>query len=56
MPGSAASGPQGEPLGQLGEDASVLSIDIDLAGLRAWREKFPAVRDARLGLRRPDLN
>lgn len=46
--GSAAFGPQGEALGQLGEDEGVLSVAVDLAALRAWREKFPAVRDARL--------
>ncbi len=52
--GSVAFGPQGEPLGALGEEAGVLTVDIGLAGLRAWREKFPAVRDARLLAGRPN--
>ncbi|MBL8757732.1 MAG: carbon-nitrogen family hydrolase [Phycisphaerae bacterium] len=46
--GTAAFGPQGDPLGQLDEDEGVLSVAIDLPALRAWRDRFPAVRDARL--------
>lgn len=41
-------GPKGEILAEAGEGPCVLAVPIDLAGLRAWRETFPAWRDARL--------
>lgn len=40
---------KGEVVGTLGDRPGVLSIELDLAGLREWREKFPAWRDGRLG-------
>lgn len=45
---SAAFGPKGEVLAQMGEGAGVQGVEVDLAGLRAWRATFPAWRDARL--------
>lgn len=48
--GSLVVGPTGELLGELGAEEAVLSVELDVAGLRAWREKFPAWRDRRLGL------
>jgi predicted amidohydrolase len=46
--GSIAVSPKGEVLAELGEDEGVLSVDLDPAALHAWRETFPAWRDARL--------
>lgn len=46
--GSAAIGPRGEVLAQAGEDETVLSVEIDPGTMHAWREQFPAWRDARL--------
>lgn len=46
--GSLAVGPMGDVVGELGEGEGVLSVEIDLAGLRAWRGKFPAWKDHRL--------
>lgn len=46
--GSIALGPTGEVLGELGPEERVLSVEIDPAIVRRWREKFPAIRDARL--------
>ncbi len=46
--GSLAVGPTGEVIGELGEKEGVLSVEIDLAALRAWRAKFPAWKDHRL--------
>lgn len=48
--GSIAIGPAGEVLGELGSDESVLSVDLDVAALHAWRAKFPAWKDRKLGL------
>jgi predicted amidohydrolase len=36
----------GEPLAELGEKAGVVTVKLDLAGLRAFRERFPAHLDA----------
>lgn len=46
--GSLAVASTGEILGELGEREAVLSLDIDPAAIRGWRERFPAWRDARL--------
>lgn len=46
--GTIALGPTGEVLGELGPEERVLSVEIDPAVVRRWREKFPAIRDARL--------
>ncbi len=46
--GSIAVDAKGEALGEMGEEEGVLGVDLDLAGLREWRERFPALRDIRL--------
>jgi predicted amidohydrolase len=46
--GSLAVGPMGDILGELGEAEGVLSVEINLTALRAWRAKFPAWKDHRL--------
>jgi predicted amidohydrolase len=46
--GSMAVGPKGEVLGELGDEEAVLSVEIDPAWVRSWRETFPARRDIRL--------
>jgi predicted amidohydrolase len=46
--GSVAFGPKGEVLGELGDGECVLSVEIDLAGLREWRGTFPAWKDGKL--------
>jgi omega-amidase len=46
--GSIAISPRGDVLGELGPDPGVLSIPIDAAEPRRWREKFPAWRDIKL--------
>lgn len=45
---SLAIGPKGDVLAEAGEDECVLSVEVDLAALRAWRAEFPAWRDHRL--------
>jgi predicted amidohydrolase len=45
---SFAVGPKGDILGELGPEPGVLSVEIDMNALRAWRETFPAWRDVRL--------
>ncbi len=47
--GTRAVGAQGEELGELGGEAGVLSVGVDAAGVRAWRDQFPAWRDRRIG-------
>lgn len=47
--GSLAVGPRGEVLGELGPEEEPLSVEVDWAELRMWREKFPAWKDARVG-------
>ncbi|MBK9138256.1 MAG: carbon-nitrogen family hydrolase [Verrucomicrobia bacterium] len=39
--------PRGEVVMDAGDRAGVFEVELDLAGLRAWREEFPALRDAR---------
>ena len=46
--GTMAFGPKGDTLGQLADGPGVLTVEIDLAGLRAWRDAFPAWKDAKL--------
>lgn len=46
--GSIAIGPKGEILGELGSDEAVLSVNVNLEGMREWRRVFPALRDIRL--------
>jgi omega-amidase len=46
--GSIAISPRGEILGELGPAPAVLSVPIDVAEPRRWREKFPAWRDIKL--------
>jgi predicted amidohydrolase len=36
----------GEPLAELGADPAVVTVELDLAALRAFRERFPAHLDA----------
>ena len=36
----------GEPLAQLGTEAAVVTVELDLVALRAFRERFPAHLDA----------
>jgi predicted amidohydrolase len=43
---SMAVGPTGEVLAHADEREQVLSVAIDAAQVRAWREKFPAWREA----------
>jgi predicted amidohydrolase len=50
--GSMAVSPRGEVLAQAGDGPTVLRVPLDLAGLRAWRETFPAWKDTRL-IRKP---
>ena len=47
--GSIAVGPAGAVLGELGEEESVLSVEIDPMILADWRTRFPALRDIRFG-------
>ena len=46
--GTIAVSPMGEVLGELGDTEGVLTVGLDLDALRAWREKFPALRDIRM--------
>lgn len=46
--GSMAVGPRGDILGELSSEEAVLSVEIDPAQVRAWRDKFPAWRDIKL--------
>ncbi len=46
--GSLAVGPKGEVLGEMGSEPGVLSVEVDAAAIRTWREEFPAWRDMRL--------
>jgi omega-amidase len=43
--GSIAVSPIGEVLGELDDREGVLSVAVDPRVVRAWREKFPALRD-----------
>lgn len=46
--GTIAVAPAGHVIGELGDEAGVLSARIDLESLREWRRVFPALRDIRL--------
>jgi omega-amidase len=46
--GSLVVDPKGQVVAELGPEAGVLSVPLDLTALRAWRRDFPACRDARL--------
>ena len=46
--GSMAIGPKGDVLARLGDEEAVLSVEIDVKLVRAWRAEFPATRDVRL--------
>lgn len=47
---SAAIDPQGEPIAEAGDAERTLSVELDIAALRHWRERFPAWRDGKPGL------
>lgn len=46
--GTIAVGSKGEVLGELGGEAGVLSVPVDLAAVREWRGTFPAWKDGKL--------
>lgn len=46
--GSIAIGPKGDILGELADAEAVLSVVIDPAFVREWRQTFPAWRDMKL--------
>ena len=46
--GTIGVSPKGEVLGELGPEEGVLTIEVDPAEVRSWRDTFPAWRDARL--------
>jgi len=46
--GSIAVSPTGEVLGELSAEPGVLSVAIDPDVVRAWRDRFPALKDVRL--------
>lgn len=46
--GSIAVSAKGEVLGEMGDSIGVLTVEIDPAEVRSWRETFPALRDVRL--------
>ena len=48
--GSMIVGPMGEILAEAGAEPAVLRVSLDLPELRAWRKKFPALRDIRTHL------
>lgn len=45
--GSIIVSPGGDIVAEAGRDPTVLTADLDLAALRAWRAEFPALRDIR---------
>lgn len=49
---SIAFDAKGEPLGELGGEPGVLTVDVDLGAIRKWRADFPALRDARAAVYR----
>jgi len=49
--GSVVVDPKGELLGELGDDAGVLSVEVDPRAVRDWRAEFPAWRDRSAALR-----
>jgi len=40
--------PQGEILGELSDEATVLSVEIDAQRVRDWRQTFPALNDMKM--------
>jgi omega-amidase len=46
--GTIAVSPKGDILGELSPEQGVLSVEVDPREVRRWREKFPALKDARL--------
>ncbi|GAB4547206.1 MAG: carbon-nitrogen family hydrolase [Phycisphaerales bacterium] len=52
--GSLIVDPRGEVLVEAADEEAVLSVDLDLPGLRAWRDEFPALRDRRSWCIGPD--
>jgi omega-amidase len=46
--GTIAVSAKGEVLGELGDAAGVLTVEVDPGAVRAWRETFPALKDVRL--------
>ncbi|HZW08350.1 MAG TPA: nitrilase-related carbon-nitrogen hydrolase [Phycisphaerales bacterium] len=46
--GSIAVDPLGGVIGELGDEEAVLTVSLEMGELRAWRERFPALRDLRL--------
>lgn len=46
--GTIAVSPKGEVIGELGDEAGVLSVEIDPNAVESWREEFPALKDIRL--------
>jgi predicted amidohydrolase len=48
--GSLIIGPAGETLAQAASGTELLSADLDIDALRAWRGKFPSLRDIRRDL------
>jgi predicted amidohydrolase len=46
--GTIAVNAKGEVLGELGDREGVLSVPLDIAAVREWRERFPAWKDAGL--------
>ncbi len=45
--GSMIVSPRGEVLAEAGRTPAVLTAELDLEGLRSWRDEFPALRDLR---------
>jgi predicted amidohydrolase len=45
--GSLVVSPQGEVLAEAAEEPCLLRASLDVAGLREWRRRFPALRDIR---------
>lgn len=45
--GSLIVSPQGEIIAEASADAATICAELDLDALRAWRERFPALRDMR---------
>ncbi|MGD1914893.1 MAG: nitrilase-related carbon-nitrogen hydrolase [Phycisphaerales bacterium] len=46
--GTIASDGKGEVIGELGHEEAVLTVELDVAALHAWRDEFPAWQDGRL--------
>tara|TARA_R110000782_G_scaffold124058_6_gene215567 strand:- start:564 stop:1379 length:816 start_codon:yes stop_codon:yes gene_type:complete len=46
--GTIAVSPKGAVIGELGDEPGVLTVSIDPAEIRSWREAFPALKDMRL--------